>query len=74
MNREDRKKVTATKEECPEEQCKNLERRTVPGNSKEAYDTLKALIKQDPIAKVSSHRRQQRKNPDGKQSCSDSVD
>ena len=36
MNREDRKKVTATKEECPEEQCKNIERRMVSGNSKEA--------------------------------------
>ena len=30
---------------CIEEQCKNLENDMMPGNSKEAYNTLKALTK-----------------------------
>ena len=45
MNREVRKKMKAAKEEWIEEQCKNIEKGMVLGNSKEAYNTLKALNK-----------------------------
>ena len=40
-----RKKRKATKEEWIEEQCKNVEMGMMSGNSKEAYNTLKALTK-----------------------------
>ena len=37
--------MKAAKEEWIEEQCKNIEKGMVLGNSKEAYNTLKALTK-----------------------------
>ena len=45
MNREVRKKTMAAKEEWIEEQCKNMEKGMMSGNSKEAYNILKALTK-----------------------------
>ena len=45
VDREVRKKMKAAKEEWIEEQCKNIEKGMVLGNSKEAYNTLKALTK-----------------------------
>ena len=45
MNREVRKKMKAAKDEWTEEQCKNIEKGIMSGNSKEAYNTLKALTK-----------------------------
>ena len=50
------------------EQCKNIEKGMMSGNSKEAYNTLKA---QDPT--ISSHHGQQWK-ADGKHSCSEPMD
>ena len=44
MNREVRKKTKATKEEWVEEQCKNIEKGIMSGNSKEAYNTLKTAV------------------------------
>ena len=43
MNREVRKKMKAAKEEWTEEQCKNKENGIKSGNSKGAYNILKAL-------------------------------
>ena len=64
VNREVRKKMKAAKEEWTEEQCM---KGIMSGNSKEAYDTLKALTKT-----------QQHKSPviedRGKHSCSKPVD
>ena len=37
--------MKASKVEWTEEQCKNIKRRMMSGNSKEAYNTLKALTK-----------------------------
>ena len=37
--------MTAAKEEWIEEQCQNTEKGMMSGNSKEAYNTLKALPK-----------------------------
>ena len=45
MNREVRKKMKAAKDEWTEEQCKNIEKGIMSRNSKEAYNTLKALTK-----------------------------
>ena len=45
LNREIRKKMKAAKEQWTEEQVKNIENGMMPGNSKEAYNTLKALTK-----------------------------
>ena len=45
MNRKVRKMLKAAKEEWTEEQCKNIEKETMSGNSKEAYNTLKAPTK-----------------------------
>ena len=45
VNREVRKKIKAAKEEWIEEQCKDMENGMMSGNSKEAYNTLKALTK-----------------------------
>ena len=45
MNREVRKKMKASKEEWTDEHCKNIEKGIMSGNSKEAYNTLKALTK-----------------------------
>ena len=43
VNREVRKQLKAAKEEWIEEQCKHSEKEMLLGNSKEAYNTLKAL-------------------------------
>ena len=43
VNREVRNKMKVAKEEWIEEQCKNTEKGVMSGNSKEAYNTLKAL-------------------------------
>ena len=40
---------TEAKDESTEEQCKNIEKRIMSGNSNAAYNTLKALTK-DPTA------------------------
>ena len=45
MNRAVRKKVKAAKEGWVKEQCKNIEKGMMTGNSKEACNTLKALTK-----------------------------
>ena len=45
MNKEVRKKMKAAKEEWTEEQRKNIEKGMMSGNSKVAYNTLKALTK-----------------------------
>ena len=45
VNREVRKKMKAAKEEWTEEQYKNIDNRMMSGNSKETYNTLKALAK-----------------------------
>ena len=45
VNSEVRKKIKATKEKWIKEQCKNIKTDTMSGNSKEAYNTLKALTK-----------------------------
>ena len=45
MNKVAKKKMTAAKEEWPEEQGKNTEKGMMSRNSKEAYNTLKALTK-----------------------------
>ena len=45
MNRAVRNKTKAAIEEWIEEQCKNIEKVMMPGNSKEAYHTLKAVTK-----------------------------
>ena len=45
VNRDVRKKMKAVKKEWTEEQCKNIEKETMSGNSKEAYNTLKAPTK-----------------------------
>ena len=45
MNKEVRKKIKAAKEEWTEEQRKNIEKGMMSGNSKVAYNTLKALTK-----------------------------
>ena len=45
MNREIKKKMKAAKEDWIEERCKNIEKGMMSGNSKEAYNTLKALTK-----------------------------
>ena len=45
MNREVGDKMKAGKEQCTGENCKNIEKGTISGNSKEAYNTLKALRK-----------------------------
>ena len=37
--------MKATKKEWTEEQCKNTEKGMIAGNSKETYNTLKALTK-----------------------------
>ena len=41
MSREARKKVKAAKEECIEQQCKNIEKAMMTGNSKEATTPLR---------------------------------
>ena len=45
MNREVRKKMKEAKEAWTEQQCKNIEKRMMSGNSKKAFNTLKALTK-----------------------------
>ena len=45
VNREVSEKMKAAMEEWTEEQCKNVEKGMMSGNSKEAYNTLKALTK-----------------------------
>ena len=45
VNREVRNKMKAAKEQWIEEQCKNKETGMMSGNSKEVYNTLKALTK-----------------------------
>ena len=45
VNREVRKKMKAAKEEWTEEQCKNIERGMMSGNSMEAYGALRALTR-----------------------------
>ena len=45
MNREIKKKMKAAKEDWIEERCKNIEKGMMSGNSKEAYNIPKALIK-----------------------------
>ena len=45
LNREIRKKMKAAKEQWTEEQVKNIENGMMPGNSKEAYNTLEPLTK-----------------------------
>ena len=45
VNKVAKKKMTAAKEEWPEEQGKNTEKGMMSRNSKEAYNTLKALTK-----------------------------
>ena len=41
VNKEVRKKVKAAKEERTEEQCKNIEKGMMSGESQETHDTLK---------------------------------
>ena len=43
MNGEVRKKMKAAEEVWIEEQCENMEKRMMSANSKEVYNTLKAL-------------------------------
>ena len=45
VNKEVRNKMKTAKEEWTEEQRKNIEKGMMSGNSKEAYNTLKALTK-----------------------------
>ena len=45
VNREVRKKMKTTKEERTEEQCKNMEKGMMSGNSMEAYGALRALTR-----------------------------
>ena len=45
MNREVRKKIRAVEEKWIEEQCKNVEKGMMTGNSKEAYNTLKTFTR-----------------------------
>ena len=45
VSREVRKMMKSAKEEWIEEQCKNIEKRMMSGNSKKAFNTLKALTK-----------------------------
>ena len=45
VNREVRKKMKTTKEERTEEQCKNMEKGMMSGNSEEAHNTPRALTK-----------------------------
>ena len=58
VNREVRTKMKAAREEWTEKQCKKMEKGMMSGNSKEAYNTLKAFTK-------TQRRRQQWKHPDG---------
>ena len=53
MNREVTKKMKAAKEEWTE-QCKYIEKEMMPGNSKMAYNTLKALTKTQQVSQQSS--------------------
>ena len=53
MNREVRKKMKAAKEEWIEEQCKNIEKVMMSGNSK-AYNTLRLLSRPNSISQQSS--------------------
>ena len=46
VNREVRKKMKTTKEERTEEQCKNIEKGKMRGNSKQTYNTLNAVTNQ----------------------------
>ena len=45
VNREVRMKMKVAKKEWTEEQCKNIEKGMMSGNTKEAYNTLKVLTK-----------------------------
>ena len=45
VNREVGKNVKVAKEEWIENQCENIKKRMMSGNNKEAYTTIKALIK-----------------------------
>ena len=53
MNREVRKKMNAARNKWIEEQCKIIEKGMMSENSKEAYNTLEALMKTQ--QHVSSH-------------------
>ena len=64
--------MKAAKEEWTEEQRKNIEKGMMSGNSKEAYNTLKALTKTQQH-KSAVIKRQQWKHPNGKHRCSKPV-
>ena len=53
VNRKVKKKIKAAKEEWTEKQCKNIEKRMMSENSKEAYNTLKASTKTHSVQRVS---------------------
>ena len=73
MNRAVRKKMKAAKKEWIEEQCKNIEKGMMTGNSKKAYNTLKTLTKfqQHKSAVIEDSSA---KHPDRKHSYSKLVD
>ena len=50
MNREVRKKMKAAKKEWTEEQCRNIKKRMMSGNSKEANNTYLHGSHQNPAA------------------------
>ena len=54
MSREARKKVKAAKEECIEQQCKNIEKAMMTGNSKEATTPLRLSPTPSSISQQSS--------------------
>ena len=53
MNREISKKMKAAKEEWAEEQCKNIEKGMMPGNSKETYKTSRLSPRSNSIGRQS---------------------
>ena len=68
MNREVRKKMKSAKEEWIEEECKDTEKGMMSGNSKEAYNTLKA------VTKTQQHKSAVIEESSGKHSRSKLVD
>ena len=60
--------MKAAKEKGTEEQCKNIEKRMMSGNSKEAYNTLKA------VTKTQQHKSAVIEESSGKHSRSKLVD
>ena len=54
VNREFRTKMEAAEEEWTEEQCKSIEKEMMPGNSKEAYTSLRLSPRPNSISQQSS--------------------